>query len=103
MDRFADRLPVAPPAGMPGESPRPWGLSRMEIYPSFDFVAEVPIGIDPVTQRGLYQQWGGVISMAPGKHSRTRRGTDRPTKTGNSSDGSRARPDTDHGQDTTLD
>ncbi|MDX3001475.1 putative ATP-grasp-modified RiPP [Kribbella solani] len=103
MFRFADRFPLASAVGVNGEPPRPWGLSRMEVFPAFEFVPELAVGLDPASQRGLYQGLDGVVSMAPGKHSRSKRGTERPTKTGNTSDGSRARSDTDHGQDTKLD
>jgi putative ATP-grasp target RiPP len=103
MFRFADRFPVDRPVGVGTTSPVPWGLSRLEPYGSFDLVEETPVGIDPATQVGLYELPNGVVVMAPGKHSRSRQGTEKSTRTGNRGDGSKARPDTDHSQDTKLD
>ncbi|NEA35135.1 putative ATP-grasp-modified RiPP [Streptomyces sp. SID13031] len=103
MYRFADRFPVSQTASAGAVSPVPWGLSRLEPYGSFDLVEDVPAGLDPTTQRGLYQLPNGTIVMSPGKHSRSRQGTEKSTKTGNRGDGSKARPDTDHSQDTKLD
>jgi putative ATP-grasp target RiPP len=103
MFRFADRFPVVSAVGTPGSSPVPWGLSRLEPYGSVDVVDETPVGIDPATQQGLYELPNGNVVMAPGKHSRSHYGTDKKTKTHNRSDGSKARPDTDHQQDTKLD
>lgn len=103
MFRFADRFPVSQTASVGAASPVPWGLSRLEPYSIFELVEEMPAGIDPASQRGLYELPNGAVVMAPGKHSRSRQGTDKPTKTGNRGDGSRPRPDTDHGQDTKLD
>jgi len=103
MFRFADRFPVSQTASVGAASPVPWGLSRLEAYSAFDLVEETPAGIDPASQRGVYELPNGTIVMAPGKHSRSRQGTEKSTKTGNRGDGSKARPDTDHSQDTKLD
>jgi putative ATP-grasp target RiPP len=104
MYRFADRIPMAAPAGRPpGVRPRPWGLSRLEPFVSVEQIDETVIGLDPKTQLGRYVAPSGVITMAPGRHSRSRRGTERGTKTGNRKDGSRPGGDTDHEQDTKLD
>ncbi|MBP2354802.1 putative ATP-grasp target RiPP [Kribbella aluminosa] len=61
------------------------------------------VDLDPKTQLARYVTPNGVITMAPGKHSRSRRGTEKGTKTGNRKDGSRPGGDTDHEQDTKLD
>lgn len=70
---------------------------------SVDQMDETAVGLDPKTQLGRYVGADGVITMAPGKHSRSRRGTEKGTKTGNRRDGSRPGGDTDHEQDTKLD
>jgi putative ATP-grasp target RiPP len=75
----------------------------LEPYATFDLVEEMSAGIDPASQRGLYELPNGTVVMAPGKHSRSRQGTEKPTKTGNRGDGSKPRPDSDHSQDTKLD
>ncbi|MFF0265223.1 putative ATP-grasp-modified RiPP [Kribbella sp. NPDC004536] len=103
MYRYADRIPVGPASGTGTASPVPWGMSRLEPYGSFDVVNDEPAGIDPATQRGVYTLPDGTIVMSPGKHSRSRSGTEKGTKTSNKSDGSGPRPDTDHKQDTKLD
>jgi putative ATP-grasp target RiPP len=104
MYRFADRIPLAAArdrASMP--CPPPWGLTRLEAFGSVDWVEEAVVGLDPKTQLGRFELPGGVITMAPGKHSRSRTGTEKGTKTGNRKDGSRSGGDTDHQQDTKLD
>ncbi|WP_427888500.1 putative ATP-grasp-modified RiPP [Kribbella sp. GL6] len=103
MYRFADRIPLGPSVHAGTTSPVPWGMSRLEAYGSFDVVDEDPVGVDPATQRGLYTLPNGTIVMSPGRHSRSRQGTEKGTKTSNKSDGSGPRPDTDHTQDTKLD
>ncbi|WP_427885797.1 putative ATP-grasp-modified RiPP [Kribbella sp. GL6] len=104
MYRYADRIPLGPAVDRRVVScPRPWGLSRLEPFLSIDQVDEMAVGLDPKTQLGCYATPDGTIVMAPGKHSRSRRGTERGTKTGNRKDGSRPGGDTDHEQDTKLD
>jgi putative ATP-grasp target RiPP len=104
MYRFAARIPLAAPVDrMSMPCPRPWGLTRLEPFASIDQVEETAVGLDPKTQLGRFESPGGVVTMAPGKHSRSRRGTEKSTKTGNRRDGSRSGGDTDHEQDTKLD
>ncbi|MDX3003591.1 putative ATP-grasp-modified RiPP [Kribbella solani] len=104
MYRYADRIPLAVPSdrGAP-DCRRPWGLTRLEPFLSLDQVDEAIVGLDPKTQLGRYVRPDGTVTMAPGKHSRSRRGTERGTKTGNRKDGSRPGGDSDHEQDTKLD
>jgi putative ATP-grasp target RiPP len=104
MYRYADRIPLATaPDRHPAPCTRPWGLTRLEPFLSVDQVVETVVDLDPSTQLGRYVTPDGVITMAPGKHSRSRRGTEKGTKTGNRKDGSRPGGDTDHEQDTKLD
>ncbi|WP_405057014.1 putative ATP-grasp-modified RiPP [Kribbella sp. NBC_01505] len=103
MYRYADRFPVSPSARVGTSSQSPWGLRRLEPYGSIGIVEENPAGVDPATQQGLYELPNGTIVVAPGKHSKSRVGTERSTKTSNKSDGSGPRPDTDHKQDTRID
>jgi putative ATP-grasp target RiPP len=104
MFRYADRIPLAAESRrLPAACPPPWGLSRLEPFLSVDQVDETVVGLDPESQLGRYVTSDGVITMAPGKHSRSRRGTEKGTKTGNRKDGSRPGGDTDHQQDTKLD
>ncbi|WP_165956805.1 putative ATP-grasp-modified RiPP [Kribbella antibiotica] len=103
MYRFADRFPVSPSVRLGTSSPAPWGLSRLEPYGSVGVIDEIPAGIDPATQRGVYKLPNGTIVMAPGKHERSRRGVERQTQTHEKRDGSRGVPDTDTKQETVLD
>lgn len=104
MFRYADRIPLAVASDRTrGACPPPWGLSRLEPFLAVDPVDDTAVGLDPKTQLGCFVSRDGVITMAPGKHSRSRRGTEKATKTGNRKDGSRPSSDSDHQQDTKLD
>lgn len=71
------------PTAEPASTPRPWGLRRMEPYANTELLSYTHVGVDPVTQTGVYLDPCGRPIEA-GRHGT---GTDTKSATGTNFDG----------------
>lgn len=79
----------------------PWGLTRMEPYPTLSRQTARLVGLDPVTQTAIYQDANGR-QLEMGKHS-THRGVETGTRTNPGDGASPGSFDEDHDQKTEQD
>lgn len=103
MFSHADRFPTGPAARQGSRNtPRPWGLSRMEPYGCLTEVHQFAVGLDPDTQTARYMGPDGEVVTA--KHRKTNTGTEKPTRTSRGDGASPGREtDEDHSQDSDQD